>query len=814
MVEQWTFNPLVLGSSPRGGTGFELRGRHTKQLRTGRTCVKVRYALSVAVVRRLRARILVAMQRLSRSTRAAGTVACALVLAIVTFVSPAGGHLVAADEPDGATDLSIGSDELTGSASAYRPINPIRVLDTRRDSGIARLWLESSISVDPVTETGVAEAAGVDPSEITAVVVNATVINAGATTELDTGFATVWPTGSKRLATSTNNTEFEGHTIPNLVIAPLGLEHKISLYASIDADVALDVLGVFTASGPTAAGRFESLGPERAFDTRDRSTAEFDRNETRKIDLTSVGVPESATGVVMNVTAIRSKGPGFYRVWSSGDPQPEHSSVNVLDADYQAGNQVISGIDDGKINVFTNVGGGLTIDVTGYFTGEVDDDGEPSGESIEGLYVPFTPGRLLDTRKSSGSTGLTSGKKLNADDAFDLTVARKLDIPADGAKAVALNLTAIRSAQRGFVKAFPGGTSEPETSSLNFTTGGQTVPNHAITSINPESGEITLIASSETHLAIDATGYFLAEGATPPEGGAAVTKVVDPATVVPEPLPDSAPTEGPYDFLFDRQMFFESGSRPNPTVRTAWPVCRPFRYALNVDLAENDDQIQILIDSVEEIERYSGIDFQYAGVTSAGMNLDDPILFPESFRPEAPFKYLPPDPNGADSVSAVIGFSNNDDTFELSMAGVIGVAGSLTGRAGSDGRAQAVRGFAVIDLVELYEDGPSGSRSLANIKATTTHELGHMMGLGHIDTSSPGLAPGFSDEVVRDQLMFPFLNPFAGVDFDLGDQRGLYELYSASYCPPVIDSLGAGADTAPTVDLSGATVVKSVDDYG
>ncbi len=730
----------------------------------------------------------------------------ALVVALAAILVPGRDDFATAYEPD----LDASSATLTGPASAYRPINPIRVLDTRKDSGIERVFVESSITIDPVTNTGVAAAAGVDPNSITAVVVNATVINSG-----DRGFGTVWPTGSRRLATSTNNTEFEGHTIPNLVIAPLGLERKISFYASTDTDIALDVLGVFVESGPSATGRFEPIGPTRAFDTRDGGTREFARNETRTIDLTSVGVPTSATGVVMNVTAIRSKGKGFYRVWADGDPEPSHSSVNVLGVDYQAGNQVITGVRDGKVDVFTNVGGGLTIDVTGYFTGDADRDGDAVDPSTEGLYVPFSPGRLLDTRQTSGRTGLTSGAKLNANDTFGLQVDGRLDIPDGDAKAVALNLTAIRSNGRGFVKAFPG-TKAPGTSSLNFTTGGQTVPNHAITSIDPATGEIGFVASSDTHLAVDATGYFLASGATPPAGSAAVDKVVDAGNYVPAALPGAAPSEGPYDFLFDRAQFFATGRRPSPTIKTGWAVCRPLRYAINVDLAENDEQIRVLIDSVEEIEKFTGLDFQYAGVTSAGMNIDDPIFFPEDFDPPAPFKYLPPDPDGADSVSLVIGFSNNADTPELRDPGVIGVGGSLRTGANAQGRAQALRGFAIIDLIELYADGPSGTRTLANIKATTTHELGHMMGLGHVDTSAQGrgLVPGYDDATIRDQLMFPSLNPVAGVDFDLGDQRGLYELYSADFCPAAVDRFGGAPDSEPDIDWSEAEVVKSEDDYG
>ena len=731
------------------------------------------------------------------------------------------GNAVSAEhvETDLAAPVGVERAELTGSASAYKPINPIRVLDTRRSDKYPRLWVESAISFDPVTDTGVADAAGVDPGDITAVIVNVTMINAG-----DAGFGTVWPTGSERLLTSTNNVEFAGHTIPNLAIAPLGLERKISIFASTTSNVAVDVLGVFVASGPTAAGRFEPLGPTRAFDTRDVDINEFRANETRNINLTNVGVPRDATGVVLNVTAIRSRGAGFYRVWSAGDPEPSHSSVNVLGVDYQAGNQVISGVENGRISVGTNVGGGLTIDVTGYFTGA------SSEVSTDGLFVPFTPGRLVDTRADSGPRAVTGGSRVGAEESLEITVASRLDIPETGAKALALNVTAVRADDRGFVSLYPSDSDAPDTSSLNFTQGGQTVPNHAITSVS-EDGRITAVPSELTHLLIDATGYFLDATAEPPVASETEAKVVDPGSFVPEPL-GAAPGEGPYDFLFDRGAFTATGQRPSPTLQAQWPTCQPIRYALNIDLAETNEQVEVLISSIESVEAATGIDFQFAGVTSSGLNIDNPILLAENFNEQlgqrligqdpAPFKYLPPDNNGQDSVSLVIGFSDGNDTLELSSPGTIGVGGSLRFQADPDGRAEAFRGFALIDIAKLYEDGPNGAVTLSNIQATTTHELGHMVGLGHVSDFNPrtgsastlfqGLDPNsgsWPNATLQDQLMYPALNPGAGSDFDTGDRLGLWEMYSESFCPSKPGEKPGESPSQLPLD-----VIKSVDDFG
>jgi hypothetical protein len=716
------------------------------------------------------------MQRISawRSASSRQSVIGMLVAVVVFVVAAAsapgssGSPIVGADDTVPSQIANSGAPatpelvagELVGGASRFVPIPPTRALDTRSSSSYARMFGGSSISLDPISGTGVAAAAGVDPDDVTAVVVNTTIVRADGR-----GFATMWPTGSERPTAATNNTEFEGHTIGNLVIAPLGLERKISIFASTDVHVTVDVLAVFVSSGTTSEGRFEQLGPIRHTDTRDTNDP-MAANERRRFDLTTAGVPADATGVVMNLTGFRSNGPGFYRVWAAGAPEPDTANVNLIGAGFAAGNQVISPVTDGQVDVFTNVGSDITIDVTGYFTG-------PSAASTtDGLFVPLAPGRLLDSREPGGPTGLTGGARLAGAVAFELPVAGRIGVPNGEAMAVALNITGNQTGGRGFVKASAAGAPEPATSSLNFTAAGQTVPNHAITSIDPTSGAVDLLPSVDTHLIVDASGYFLADGAPAPPPSA-FGKSVDPGSFVPAPLGEP-PAAGPYDFLFDRSRYLSTGVRPNPTIASRYDACAPIRYALNVDIAD-DAAIADLITSIEEVERYTGIDFDYAGVTSAGMVIDDEILLPEAFSPMLPYRYLPP---GAD---VVIGYSQSSDTPGL-RGGVIGVGGGLRVPSSS----LMFRGFAIIDLPDL----PMSSERIA----TTTHELGHLMGLGHVSDFDPrtglpsdrfqGLGPiagQWNASDLLEQLMYPQLNP-STTTFSPGDIRGLWELYGTQTC--------------------------------
>ena len=77
-------------------------------------------------------------------------------------------------------------------------------------------------------------------------------------------------------------------------------------------------------------------------------------------------------------------------------------------------------------------------------------------------------------------------------------------------------------------------------------------------------------------------------------------------------------------------------------------------------------------------------------------------------------------------------------------------------------------------------DGPAGDRTLDNIRGTMRHEIGHMMGLGHVNLPNSGFGPGlaapqFSGEALN-QLMFPALA--FRFTFNTGDIHGFWQLYA------------------------------------
>jgi subtilase family serine protease len=120
-------------------------------------------------------------------------------------------------------------------------------------------------------------------------------------------------------------------------------------------------------------------------------------------------------------------------------------------------------------------------------------------------YTPVSPARLLDTR-NNGST-LGGGSTLG------LQVAGQGGVPASGATAVVLNVTATNTTGNSFLTVFPDGQPRPISSNLNYTPG-TTVPN-LVTVQLPANGKIDFYNNSgSADVVADVFGYYSADGAS------------------------------------------------------------------------------------------------------------------------------------------------------------------------------------------------------------------------------------------------------------------------------------------------------------
>lgn len=356
---------------------------------------------------------------------------------------------------------------LTG---ALVPVGPIRLADTRRDDcGCTRLDA-TTIAVD------VAGRAGVPDGTIAAAVT----VTALRTTSR--GFVTVHPSDVERPGVSTVNTRPDG-TVANGAIVALGADGAIHLHGSVPGELVVDLTAVFVPADRSRAGRFVPVVARRLADTR--STAPLPPGGSLTIPIPPEVDPD-ASAVVVNVTSVRETGPGFLTARPSGADAATTSILNPDGSGLPVAAATIVPVDTGGVAIDSYGGGHVVVDLLGWFTGPGAD------ESDIGLFVPAIPRRVLDTRQGIG--------RIHPDGTIETP------LPVDGAAALVTNVTVVRPDHRGFVTAYPAGSTAPSTSTVNPTAWNHTVANLAITNLG-ERG-LAYRATTGTDLAVDLTGWF------------------------------------------------------------------------------------------------------------------------------------------------------------------------------------------------------------------------------------------------------------------------------------------------------------------
>jgi len=273
------------------------------------------------------------------------------------------------------------------AGSAFTPLVPARVMDTRSDVGrtddglFARTGTRTKDSVLELTVTG---RAGV-PIDAGGVVLNVTAVRSTAG-----GYVSVYPCGATRPETS--NVNFTaGRAVPNLVVAKVGSGGKVCLYVNSAVDLIADLSGYF----PTG-DEYTPATPGRVLETRPTAPSTVDglfwksglTGDAKVVQLTvagRAGVPSDAGAVMLNVTVTGPLGNGFVTVYPCGVTRPNASNLNYVSGQTVA-NAVVAKIGTGgKVCLYTSASTHLIADVNGYFPAT-------SG------YEPLVPFRPVDTR--------------------------------------------------------------------------------------------------------------------------------------------------------------------------------------------------------------------------------------------------------------------------------------------------------------------------------------------------------------------------------------------------------------------------------
>lgn len=378
-----------------------------------------------------------------------------------------------------------------GEPSAFVPAStPVRLLDTR--TATQQGYRGDKPAAGSTVTMQVLGTHGIPSSGVSAVVMNVTATEATAA-----GYVTVWPDGTRAVASSLN-LETAGQTRANLVTVPVGADGAVRIFTQSGTHLVADLLGWYAPASASRSGRFVALTPGRLLDTRAASLVGWSGTKPAAGDTLSVavvgrqGVPTTGVrAVALNVTATESTAAGYVSSWPEGT-RPTSSTLNLETAGQTIANQVILPVGaDGAVRLFTQSGTHLVIDVTGWFTDDT------ASSSTNGLFVPVSPYRVLDTR---------SGTRPAAGSTVTL-LAAAAGTAAAGRSGLAMNVTATESAAAGFVTVWPDG-SRPTASTLNLTSAGQTIANHVVSSTGADAG-VRLFTQAGTHLVVDVTGWFV-----------------------------------------------------------------------------------------------------------------------------------------------------------------------------------------------------------------------------------------------------------------------------------------------------------------
>jgi GH25 family lysozyme M1 (1,4-beta-N-acetylmuramidase) len=362
----------------------------------------------------------------------------------------------------------------TTVCGGFTALAPQRVLDTR------------SAGTGPVNGSVTITLPDSVPADAVGVQLDVTAVEARGP-----GYVRVGPAGTTPMTTAL--TYGTGRSTTGLVTtsADAARQVTVTVYGTA-VDLVVDVVGSFGPAGGTAPeAQWYAATPIRVADTRTGQGLPAGKlSGTADLDLSGT-LPTSATGVVLDVSAVNPGGAGFVRLAAAGS-SPTTTALNYDVAGSTTGLAVTT-TSGGHITISVNgAATDLVVDLLGWFDTSIAAGGE---------YCPVTPTRFLDTRTGLGATGPGTGP---------LGLATPSTVP-DSAAAVVLDVSAVDPSSPGFVRVTTVG-QEPTTTALNV------IARRSVTGlvVVPLSDAQLVLAAYQAnlHLVADVVGYL----GSPPAG--------------------------------------------------------------------------------------------------------------------------------------------------------------------------------------------------------------------------------------------------------------------------------------------------------
>lgn len=331
----------------------------------------------------------------------------------------------------------FGAGSTNAAGYYYQGVSPFRICDTREGNPSGLSGQEAQCNgqeLAPSTPMEVQVAGlGDVPASATAALISLTAVDPSAA-----GYESVFP-ASQTIPTVSNLNFSGGETIANQAIVSLSPSGAIDVVSNVATNTLVDVYGYFTAG--SSGSVFFPVSPYRIVDTRPGSgcsgispdtplspggSSLIEAASALGCEGTTAGyVPQSPTGVVANLTLVRSTGQavGDYLTATPNLPVPMASVLNVSKANPNTAIacQAVVGLASGDFYIYNNSGDpNIVVDIFGFFA-------PATGSGQASSMIPS----VVESENWSGYV-IQGGPFLAATGTFSVTQLVQGDQPSEG----------------------------------------------------------------------------------------------------------------------------------------------------------------------------------------------------------------------------------------------------------------------------------------------------------------------------------------------------------------------------------------------
>lgn len=243
-------------------------------------------------------------------------------------------------------------------------------------------------------------------------------------------------------------------------------------------------------------GEYRALQtPRRLIDTRGGFALGL--NESRQVKIRHPEFPiGGASAVVLNVTAVNTRGGGYITIWPTGQARPTASNLNFIEGQTIPNLVTVRLGAEDAIDVFNaSPQVDLLIDIVGWYAS---DSLQVAGSLPGSTYLPITPTRVFDSR-------FDLADDITSDSALTL----RLFSASSPVRGVVMNVTAADATAPGFLAVAGNVQSLREISNINYRTGIPT-PNMVISRVEGDGTPIYVYNYGGTvNVIIDVVGLFV-----------------------------------------------------------------------------------------------------------------------------------------------------------------------------------------------------------------------------------------------------------------------------------------------------------------